>query len=65
MIKLNDKNYEFIKNESLHDFLIRANFDPDFVACEVNQNLVKRSDFKEFILDDKSEVEAFSIVGGG
>lgn len=65
MIRLNDKDYEFIKNESLHEFLIRANFDPDFVACEVDKKLVKRCDFKEFILDDKAKVEAFAIVGGG
>lgn len=65
MINLNDKSYEFIPNESLHDLLLRANFDPDFVACEINEKLVKRSDFKSYILEDNSKVEAFSIVGGG
>lgn len=65
MIVINDKTYDYIENESLEEFLLRANFDPSFVACEVNQVLVKRSDFKNFILEDKAEVEAFCIVGGG
>lgn len=65
MIQINDVNYEFLENESLYDFLKRANFDPDFVACEVNESLVKRRDFRSFILEDGARVEAFSIVGGG
>ncbi|MDD7306497.1 MAG: sulfur carrier protein ThiS [Peptoniphilaceae bacterium] len=65
MLVLNDKIYDYIEGESLYDFLTRANFDPDFVACEVNQSLVKRDDFKAFILEDKAKVEAFAIVGGG
>lgn len=65
MLTINDKKVEFIENETLRDFLIRNNFDPDFLACEVDEKLVKKIDFDKFIVEDESKVEVFSFVGGG
>lgn len=65
MLTINDKKVEFIENETLKDFLIRNNFDPDFLAYEVDEKLVKKIDFDKFIVEDGSKVEVFSFVGGG
>lgn len=65
MILLNDKEVSFVKGENLRDFLLRNAYDPDFLACEVNEKLVKKVDFDEFIMEDESKVEVFSFVGGG
>ena len=65
MILLNASKVEFVEGESLYDFLRRNNFDPEHVACEVNESLVRRVDFKSFIMEDQYEVEVFSFVGGG
>ncbi len=65
MILLNDKEVDFVGGENLRDFLIRNNFDPDFLACEVDEKLVKKSDFENFLMTDNSKVEVFSFVGGG
>ena len=65
MILLNDKEVDFIAGESLRDFLIRNNFDPDFLACEVDEKLVKKADFDNFFMADNTKVEVFSFVGGG
>lgn len=65
MIRLNSKEVSYQEGESLYDFLRRNSFDPALVAVEVDQVLVKRVDFKKFILSDKSYVEVFSFVGGG
>lgn len=65
MILLNDKKVDFLAGENLRDFLIRNNFDPDFLACEVDEKLVKKSDFEKFFMTDNSKVEVFSFVGGG
>lgn len=65
MVIINDKKYEFLANESLYSFLIRANFDPDFVALEIDSKLIRKKDYKDYILEDNSTIEAFSIVGGG
>ncbi|WP_416334631.1 sulfur carrier protein ThiS [Anaerococcus sp. DFU013_CI05] len=65
MIRVNSKSFDFLENESLYDLLERANFNPDFVAVEVDEKLVKRENFKDFLLQDKAKVEVFSFVGGG
>ena len=65
MLTINDKKVEFIENETLKDFLIRNNFDSDFLACEVDEKLVKKVNFDKFIVEDGSKVEVFSFVGGG
>lgn len=65
MIKINSKEVDFIENENLYDLLKRNNFNPEFVAVEVNQKLVKRDNFKEHLLEDGAVVEVFSFVGGG
>ena len=65
MIRVNSKSFDFLENESLYDLLERANFNPDFVAVEVDEKLVKRENFKDYFLQDKAKVEVFSFVGGG
>ena len=65
MILLNDKKVDFLAGENLRDFLIRNNFDPDFLACEVDEKLVEKADFEKFLMVDDSKVEVFSFVGGG
>lgn len=65
MIKVNAKELSFIENESIYDLLERANFNPDFVAVEVDEELVKRENYKDFFLQDGAKVEVFSFVGGG
>lgn len=65
MVLINDKEVK-IKNEiSLYEFLKENKFEPDFVAVEVNQKLVKRENFKNFLVKDGYRVEVFSFVGGG
>ena len=65
MIRINSKEVDFIENENLYDLLTRNNFNPEFVAVEVNESLVKRDNFKEHFLEDGANVEVFSFVGGG
>lgn len=65
MIRLNDKEVDFKKDENLRDFLLRNDYDPDFLACEVDEKLVKKADFDNFIMADGMKVEVFSFVGGG
>ena len=65
MLNVNGKDYEYKAGESLYALLHRASFNPDFVACEVNEVLVIRDDYKTYKLADESKVEVFSFVGGG
>ena len=65
MLRINSKDADFIENENLYDLLKRTNFEPDHVAVEVDEKLVKRNELKDYILEDGSNVEVFSFVGGG
>lgn len=65
MIKINSNEVDFIENENLYELLKRSDFNPEFVAVEVNQKLVKREQFKEYLLEDESTIDVFSFVGGG
>lgn len=65
MIRLNDKEVDFKKDENLRDFLLRNDYDPDFLACEVDEVLVKKVNFDKFIMEDNLKVEVFSFVGRG
>ena len=65
MIRLNDKEVDFKKDENLRDFLLRNDYDPDFLACAVDEVLVKKVNFDKFIMEDNLKVEVFSFVGGG
>lgn len=65
MVLINGKEVK-IKNEiSLYEILKENKFDPSFVAVEVNEKLVKRENFKNFLVKDGYKVEVFSFVGGG
>lgn len=65
MVLINGKEVK-IKNEiSLYELLKENEFEPDFVAVEVNEELVKRENFKNFLVKDGYKVEVFSFVGGG
>lgn len=65
MVKLNGEDVLYKERISLYEFLISQNFNPAFVAVEVNENLVKRENFKEKIIEDEHIIEVFTFVGGG
>lgn len=65
MVLINGKEVKIENEISLYEFLKENKFDPLFVAVEVNQELVKRENFKNFLVKDGYKVEVFSFVGGG
>lgn len=65
MVLINGKEVKLENEISLYEFLKENEFDPHFVAVEVNQELVKRENFKNFLVKDGYKVEVFSFVGGG
>lgn len=65
MVLINGKEVKIKKEISLYELLKENEFEPDFVAVEVNQKLVKRENFKNFLVKDGYKVEVFSFVGGG
>ena len=65
MVLINGKEVKIEKDLSLYEILKENKFDPHFVAVEVNEELVKRENFKNFLVKDGYKEEVFSFVGGG
>lgn len=65
MVLINGKEVKIENEISLYEFLKENKFDPQFVTVEVNEELVKRENFKNFLVKDGYKVEVFSFVGGG
>ena len=65
MVLINGKEVKIEKDISLYEILKENKFDPSFVAVEVNEKLVKRENFRDFLVKDGYKVEVFSFVGGG
>jgi len=65
MIYVNDKKVEFLENETVKELLKRMKYTFPNIVVKINGNLVKRSDFSETIVPDKSKISAIHMISGG
>ena len=64
-MKINGKTLTLNGPQPLRRVLIDAGFDPEAVALEKNEKLIRRIDFDETTVDDEDVLEVFSFTGGG
>ena len=65
MIIVNGKNIDFVKNETVSDLLKRMKYVFPNVVVKINGELVKRSDFTDTFIPDKSKVFVIHMISGG
>ena len=65
MIKVNNKNVDFVENETISELLKRMKYIFPNVVVKINGRLVKRTDFTETIVPDKSEISVIHMISGG
>ena len=65
MIKVNGKNVDFVENETVSGLLKRMKYIFPNVVVKINGKLVKRTDFLDTIVPDKSEVSVIHMISGG
>ena len=65
MIKVNGKNVDFVDNETVSGLLKRMKYVFPNVVVKINGKLVKRTDFVDTIVPDKSEVSVIHMISGG
>lgn len=65
MIKVNDKNVNFVENETISGLLKRMKYIFPNVVVKINGKLVKRTDFTDTIVPDKSEISVIHMISGG
>ena len=64
-IILNGKEAEIEPGTTLTKLLEQMKIVPEMVACEVNQKIIKRSEYSSMAIDDGDEIEILQMIGGG
>lgn len=63
-IYINSKPYEIQPNTPLIEVL-SGKFKLDKIAVEIDKNIIPKSSWKEYILQDQSKIEVVEFVAGG
>ena len=64
-INLNKKEKQLPENSSLSDLISRLKLNSNGIVIEVNLNIIKQKDWKNFILKEGDSVEIITFMGGG
>jgi thiamine biosynthesis protein ThiS len=64
-LTVNGEKKDTVKTTTVMDLLQEMEIDPGRVAVEVNQTVIKKSDYKKTGLRDGDAVEIVNFVGGG
>ena len=64
-IQVNGEPREFSKDLTIDSLISTLGLEPTRVAIELNQNVVRRSDWQATVLRDEDRVEIVHFVGGG
>ena len=64
-IILNGQNKQIDPDTNIKKLLINLDLNNKRLAVEVNQEIIPRSDFDQFILSELDKVEIVQAIGGG
>ena len=64
-INLNKKEKRLPENLSLNDLISLLKLNSKGIVLEVNLNIIKQKDWKNFILKEGDSVEIITFMGGG
>jgi sulfur carrier protein len=64
-IRVNGKVELVSSPKTLYDLLNEKALNPERVVVEVNKTIIKRDQFREYILQDGDSLEILRFVGGG
>ena len=64
-IEVNGKKLDWVKNESIKALLKRMNYSFPLIIVKVNDKLVKRTEFGNYILKDNTKVSMIHLISGG
>ena len=64
-IKVNDKQIDWVVNETVTDLLKRMRYTFPLVVVKINDKVVSRKDFSEVLIPDNSKVTVIHMISGG
>ncbi|MBY8909940.1 sulfur carrier protein ThiS [Salinicoccus roseus] len=63
--RINGDSFAFEYEMSIHEVLESLELDHDRIIVEHNNVLIKKKDFKEYIVKEADRLELLEFVGGG
>jgi thiamine biosynthesis protein ThiS len=64
-IKVNGKEVDWVKNETVQNLLKRMRYTFPLVVVKINDKVVPRKDFSEVIIPNNSIVAVIHMISGG
>lgn len=64
-IEVNGRKIEWIENETVKDLLKRMRYTFPLVVVKINDKVVPRSNFPDFIVPDNSKIAVIHMISGG
>ncbi len=64
-IKVNGESVEIESSMSVQQLLATVDVPPNYLAVEVNADVVPREDYASTMVNDGDDVEVVTLVGGG
>ena len=64
-IEVNGRKIEWIENETVKDLLKRMRYTFPLVVVKINDKVVPRSNFPDFIIPDNSKIAVIHMISGG
>lgn len=65
IVKINGKEMEIPQNLNIRELLEYLNIKTNYVAVELNKEIVKRSQWEQTFLQENDILEIVTFVGGG
>jgi sulfur carrier protein len=64
-LEVNSRKVEFVENESVKDLLKRMKYTFPLVVVKINDEVIPRTSFSEFIVPDKAKIAVIHMISGG
>ena len=64
-LRINGEDREVVDNLSLNELVTQLDLTPERIAIELNQNVVRRTQWPSTVLKENDRVEIVHFVGGG
>lgn len=65
MIKVNGKIKEYENSITIESLILQEGYEKDIVVVEVNEKIIKKNEYENYMLKDGDKVEILKFVGGG
>ena len=64
-IEVNSRDIEWVKNETVKDFLKRMKYTFPLIIVKINDKVIPKSDYSNVFIPDNSKIAVIHMISGG